>query len=687
MSDINKFNIIFPMAGEGSRYNYKFKPFLQISDNKFIELALLHFSKYKNFIDTIYFIITLKQNTENNVDNVLKELFEEYNYKLIILDNKTNNQYETIYHALQKEKITGKAFLSDCDHSIDISPMIEYINNNDSNNYDLLIPTWDIQNDNKSRWGKIYVDIDTNEIIDSCEKNILDIPNTIDFGVIGSYFFKNIEDLLEYNFDSITSYIKQNISSKKLKHIPIINAEFFGEPETLNIAINNRRNKKTLFCDIDGTIIQHNAQPNYNNEILLEKTVEKINDFINNDYKIIFTTARSNKNKIKNMLDSLNIKYHDIITNLPSGTRVLINDIKPSSSFQLQSVAININRNQGIKDININKITNNDNIVEIFKGASFSKTYLIENNNNLFVRKIIYKNNNNKIHYNKLKLQVFNLKRFNCYCHNICPTIITEEDNDYYYYCDMNYLINYKEFYKFCSTNNDTNNKYNILSNLFNILEKEIYCMKKKCDDENWINKFLKNRINLESYCELSDNINKIINMDHIIINGIKCLGLKKLLEINYNKYNPKYLSPIHGDLTYENILYNNETNDIKLIDMDGGDFVDAKELDLGKLLQSEISKYELWSCDSNVIVKIDYKNNLLDTKEYFNTQKIDFIFKNYSAWKNILDIDNDNDLIKTGLFYLTLHCLRMIPYRFKVNEEQAIYAIKESIFWLNYII
>ena len=24
---------------------------------------------------------------------------------------------------------------------------------------------------------------------------------------------------------------------------------------------------KTIVCDIDGTIIQHNAQPNYNNEI------------------------------------------------------------------------------------------------------------------------------------------------------------------------------------------------------------------------------------------------------------------------------------------------------------------------------------------------------------------------------------------------------------------------------------
>ena len=37
------FNIIFPMAGESSRFDYEFKPFLQISDETFIELAYKYF--------------------------------------------------------------------------------------------------------------------------------------------------------------------------------------------------------------------------------------------------------------------------------------------------------------------------------------------------------------------------------------------------------------------------------------------------------------------------------------------------------------------------------------------------------------------------------------------------------------------------------------------------------------------
>ena len=47
------FNVIFPMAGESKRFNYKFKPFLQISDETFIELAYLHFKKHEDKINQL----------------------------------------------------------------------------------------------------------------------------------------------------------------------------------------------------------------------------------------------------------------------------------------------------------------------------------------------------------------------------------------------------------------------------------------------------------------------------------------------------------------------------------------------------------------------------------------------------------------------------------------------------------
>ena len=54
---MEKLNIIFPMCGESSRFNYKFKPFLQISDLTFIELAFKYFKKYIKIRD---FLIDVK---------------------------------------------------------------------------------------------------------------------------------------------------------------------------------------------------------------------------------------------------------------------------------------------------------------------------------------------------------------------------------------------------------------------------------------------------------------------------------------------------------------------------------------------------------------------------------------------------------------------------------------------------
>ena len=51
-----KFNIIIPMAGEGSRFDYKFKPFIKLDDRSFIEHVLDSFVCYDSNITCYYFI-------------------------------------------------------------------------------------------------------------------------------------------------------------------------------------------------------------------------------------------------------------------------------------------------------------------------------------------------------------------------------------------------------------------------------------------------------------------------------------------------------------------------------------------------------------------------------------------------------------------------------------------------------
>ena len=68
-------NVLFPMAGEGSRFNYKFKPFLKISDKMFVEYAFDYFKDYPDIIGKIYFIVTKEQYVDNDVERVLEDSF------------------------------------------------------------------------------------------------------------------------------------------------------------------------------------------------------------------------------------------------------------------------------------------------------------------------------------------------------------------------------------------------------------------------------------------------------------------------------------------------------------------------------------------------------------------------------------------------------------------------------------
>ena len=680
-----KFNIIFPMAGKGSRFGYKFKPFLKISDLSFIQLAFQPFLKHQKYINKVYFIITEKQDTEYDVSNNLKNMFDGINYEVLLLENDTKGPFETLTKAINKYNIEGSSFICDCDHSINIDPIIKLLEKDENN--DIIIPTYNIKNENVNAWSKVY--LENNNLIDISEKEILEKGDTV-IGIIGCHYFKDLSYFKNSNdeYENISEMIKRLINDENINIIcqEIFKAEFFGDPERLQDCINKRRNRKCVFCDIDGTLIYHKANPNYivKDTLILDKTLEKLQQWTKENVYIVLTTARSkfNENKLRGLLYKLHIHYDDLITGLPSGQRILINDVKPSQPFIEQAKSINLERNSGIKDIgfDLNKV--NENVVKVFKGNSFSKTLLIEKDNCLFVRKYIIKTKDTIRHYRKLQRQCFDLQRFNCYCNtNICPKILEIVDNSYMFYIDIEYCENYNILDSSLPLNN-------ILKNLFNTLKNNIYIMKKPLQENNdWLDCYITSRLRFNDYKLLDKNIEQLINIDYININGVQCQGILKILENKelLEKIKPKFLTSIHGDLTFENIIYNSEKDDIKLIDMDGSDFIDPPELDLGKLFQSLVSKYEIWSREKDILYKLDFDNKLIFTKEYTNTEKIEDYKEIIEEWSSILN--ESYEITKTkAIFYMFTHLIRMIPYRYKVSLEQSLFALKEAILWLNEI-
>ena len=88
---------------------------------------------------------------------------------------------------------------------------------------------------------------------------------------------------------------------------------------------------KTWLIDIDGTIVKHNGHKLDSRDTLLDGVSEFFASLPKDD-KVILLTAR-NADEVVNLKAFLvqhKIRFDEIISDLPFGERILINDTKPS---------------------------------------------------------------------------------------------------------------------------------------------------------------------------------------------------------------------------------------------------------------------------------------------------------------------------------------------------------------------
>jgi len=154
---------------------------------------------------------------------------------------------------------------------------------------------------------------------------------------------------------------------------------------------------KTIFCDIDGTLIKHSGdiidQCTNEKMELLENTLPAIRNWVRNGYFIILTTGRkeSMRDVTKKQLEKLGIIYDQLIMGLGPGDRILINDKKEKSDRNTAYV-INVVRNKGLHDYDFKKkyVNISDNQPkEVMK--PWGKEELIEYNDKYVVKKLFMK--------------------------------------------------------------------------------------------------------------------------------------------------------------------------------------------------------------------------------------------------------------------------------------------------------
>ena len=174
---------------------------------------------------------------------------------------------------------------------------------------------------------------------------------------------------------------------------------------------------KTIFCDIDGTLVHHNNKGihgQFENTKLLDNTIDAINNWDKSGYKIILTTGRkeSMREITSQLLSLLKIPYDQLIMGLHNGDRILIND-KKNNSTRNTAYAINLVRNTGINKEYIDSISSDqvtiNNIENKFVEKPWGSETLIEYNDKYVVKKLFMKKNH------KCSIQYHNLKKETVY--------------------------------------------------------------------------------------------------------------------------------------------------------------------------------------------------------------------------------------------------------------------------------
>lgn len=88
---------------------------------------------------------------------------------------------------------------------------------------------------------------------------------------------------------------------------------------------------KTWIFDLDGTLLKHNGYKIDGHDTLLDGVKEYIDSIPEQDY-ILMMTSRTDeyRDMTISFLQDNNIRYDQILFNIPMGERIVVNDRKPS---------------------------------------------------------------------------------------------------------------------------------------------------------------------------------------------------------------------------------------------------------------------------------------------------------------------------------------------------------------------
>ncbi len=354
------------MAGLGSRFKSEGfdlpKPLIRVNGKTLIEHSIESLN-----IEGFFIFITRKFEKEeynDQLSDILKTL--KPNSVEIRLDYSTSGAVETALSAKKFINNDEGLIITNCDQRLewDSSVFLDFLS---SENLDGCVVTYDSDNPKNS-----FAILDESGFVtEFVEKRAVSRHS-----LVGVHYWKRGSDFIssgEKHLNQFKSnnqkecYISESYNyliqeGQKMKCFKITNNEFIPLGTPYDVSIYQGKIKefysekpKTIFCDIDGTIIKHVHRFSdvcFEESQILPGVLEKFNEWDSQGHKIILCTARkeSARQRTEEQLKKLGLCWDTLIMGVTSGNRVIIND-KLNLSDPNRAISVNVITNSGFEVI------------------------------------------------------------------------------------------------------------------------------------------------------------------------------------------------------------------------------------------------------------------------------------------------------------------------------------------------
>jgi hypothetical protein len=330
--------LLIPCAGKSSRYGYS-KPKWALthpSGRLMVEEAIAGIDL--TGIERICFAFLSVHQDQMQTD--LKKLVKKFKLPVktdVLIIDESNSQAETVYLMINSLDINGPIAIKDCDNYFKWKPTAKNA---------VACKRVGEKDDIRFLQQKSFVrDIHGFEIV---EKKI--ISETF---CVGGYSFKDAHNFIEAYHAAECEYISQIISQiQDLKFDkPVFGIDYvdgyldWGNPESWQ---NYRKSYKTVFCDIDGVLLENGSAyfgTTWENTLPIKRNIEAINN-LENCY-VVLTTSRPEKLRkvTQRLLQAYGLKFNQLVMGLPHCQRILVNDFNDKTNPYPSAISLNLRRN------------------------------------------------------------------------------------------------------------------------------------------------------------------------------------------------------------------------------------------------------------------------------------------------------------------------------------------------------